>query len=170
LPTKLTADHTVAAVQLASFDPMAQCVIDSGRAVGADVMQTLDHVEKVGMQRQGSAEWGRATKEVAPLRKSLQKRFLQHGLAESATTMDIDELRVCQIWMFSLASRLQSCQHSARAFAHRAGVQDVTTPLLGYKEDRWDLDSVQWQTMERCIHEQAASAGVDADTEWRKGQ
>ena len=30
-------------------------------------------------------------------------------VAASTRTMDVDELRVCQLWMYGLATRLQAC-------------------------------------------------------------
>ena len=73
----------------------------------------------------------------------------------------------CQIWMFGLASKFRGCQQSVGAFANMAGVKDVSTPLLGYNEERWDLGSEEWKAMERCTHDHAELADADVDEAWR---
>jgi len=85
-----------------------------------------------------------------------------------AGAMDIDELRVCQIWMFGLASRLHECQQHAAQFARQVGMPDPNTPLRGYDEDRWDPLSTGWRQMEMCVHEQAAKASTETDAVWRR--
>mmetsp|Transcript_13359 Transcript_13359/g.30203 ORF Transcript_13359/g.30203 Transcript_13359/m.30203 type:complete len:158 (+) Transcript_13359:1-474(+) len=146
---------------------MAQCVVDRGRSVGVEVERTLDHVEGKGAEIQAKREWERATGEVEPLRTQLRSTFLSRGVAQSAAEMSIDELRVCQIYFYGLASRLQHCHEHASAFAREAGMSDPNTPLLGYAEERWDPRTEVWQRMEMCIHEQAANAGTEADYAWR---
>lgn len=168
LPSQLTAEHTEAAIALPSWSPLAQCVIDHGRAVGVEVSRTLDAVEKAGVERQAHGEWSRAVAEVAPLRARLQKQFLPAGLARSTGAMDIDELRVCQVWMYGLASRLRDCSERAREFSRAAHMRDPNSPLLGYDAARWDPRADSWAAMELCVHEQAAKAGVEADAAWRQ--
>jgi hypothetical protein len=182
LPTKqLTAEHTEDAIRLPGFEPMAQCLIDTGAAVGVDPAATLEHVEAEGIRMQAATEWARAVREVSPLRTRLQESFLSTKtragffsaaksrvtLAPSAGEMGIDELRTCQVWMYGLASRLRACQDDARKFAELAGMDDPNSPLQGYDESRWDPRAPAWQQMEACVHNQASRAGTDADTAWR---
>lgn len=185
LPGQLTAEHTDAAVTMPGFEPMAQCLIDRGAASGIDVGQLLDRVEAAG-------PWTRAATEVEPLRHQLQHSFLlgrrdtkesnfvrrafargggrsaSARLAPSAAEMDIDELRVCQVWMYGLASRLSACQRDASVFATSAGMVDPNTPLRGYDEGKWDPTASVWRQMEMCVHEQASKAGTTADAVWRQ--
>eukprot|EP00966_Prymnesium_polylepis_P267067 6170025-Prymnesium_polylepis.1 len=77
---------------------MAQCLMDHGRAAaGVEVADTLDHVEKKGMEARAAGEWARATGVVEPMRQQLQKKFLPKGLAPMAGAMDIDELRAARM-------------------------------------------------------------------------
>ena len=89
-------------------------------------------------------------------------------LAPSAAEMDVDELRVCQVWMYGLASRLTACHRAASEFSIAAGMVDPNSPLKGYDEERWDPTEPPWQRMEICVHTQASKAGTEADTAWRQ--
>ena len=89
-------------------------------------------------------------------------------LAPSAGEMSIDELRVCQVWLFGLASRLRACQPAAGVFAEAAGLQDANRPLVGYAEERWDPRAPEWKRMEMCVHGQAGEAGQAVDAVWRR--
>ena len=71
--------------------------------------------------------------------------------------------------MYALASRLQACKQPALTFAHTAGMRDPTAPLLGYKEEMWNLESEHWREMEQCVHEQARKASVECGAAWRPG-
>ena len=82
--------------------------------------------------------------------------------------MDIDELRVCQVWTYGLASRLEACRPQAHEFASAAGMRDANQPLLGYDEARWDPRTPVWQDMELCVNAQAERAGADCDAAWRR--
>lgn len=181
LPPQLTAQHTEQAVSLSGFEPMARCVISSAALVGVQPDRTLEHVEAEGMKQQAAAEWTRATAEVEPLRSQLQTTFLKGGggfflsrdkprLAASASAMEIDELRVCQIFAYSLAARLGACRNAAAEFAEVAGMRgDGNAPLLGYDEDKWDPNAPVWQRMEMCVHRAAEGAGEEFDRAWRRG-
>lgn len=189
LPTQLKTEHTEAAIGLPAFEPLAQCILDRAAAVGVDAGAMLDRVEAAGEQTLKSAEWTRAVQEVEPLRSRLQQGFLRGSqaepslfrraisrvksdevvLASSAGEMGIDELRVCQVWMYGLASRLSACQGKAGEFAAAAGMSDPNTPLLGYDSERWDPRSPVWSEMEACVHGQAGKAGTQADAAWRRG-
>lgn len=109
------------------------------------------------------------------LRRALGKGAAQRAspapevaLAPSAGDMGIDELRVCQVWMYAMASRLGNCNRSASAFAESAGMADPNSPLRDYDEARWDPRASVWQEMEACVHLQAAHAGTRADAAWRR--
>ena len=168
LPRQLRASDTEAAVGLAGWPPLAQCVLDRGRSVGVEVGRTLAVVEAEGVKQQAGAEWQRAVGEVEPLRSRLQDNFLKNRLAPSRASMQLDELRVCQTWLFGLASRLEACQLHARDFAATAGMRDANQPLLGYDEERWDPNAPVWQDMELCVNAQAERAGADCDVAWRR--
>ena len=176
LPQQLTAAHTETAVRLEGFEPMARCVLAGAEAVGVQAERTLDHVEAAGMKQQAAAEWARATQEVEPLRNQLQATFLKGGLlsrgkpalATSAGAMGIDELRVCQTYMYGLASRLGACQQTALDFAAVAEMRDTNMPLLGYQEEKWDPNAPAWQRMELCVHHEADKAGASFDGAWRR--
>jgi hypothetical protein len=119
LPTQLRPEHTEAAVSLPGFEPLAQCIPDRASAVNVDAGAMLDRVEAAGKQQAANAEWSRAVGDVEPLRHRLQESFLQQrsepsflqralsrraadgvALAPSAGEMELDELRVCQVWMY----------------------------------------------------------------------
>ena len=168
LPSQLTAEHTESVVSLPGWKTMAQCVVDSGRRVGIEVANTLNHVERKGMEMQDCVAWDTAVAEVEPMRAQLQRTYLSHGLARSAGAMDIDELRVCQLWMYGLATRLSECRKPASDFAEEAGMRDANAPMLGYDEERWDPNSDGWRTMETCVHAQAAKANTESDSAWRR--
>lgn len=177
LPGQLTAAHTETAIGLSGFEPMGRCVISCGEAVGVQPDRTLDHVEAAGLKQQAENEWRRATAEVEPLRRTLQTTFLKGSgifssgkpaLAPRTADMTIDELRVCQVWMFGLASRLRACQKSAADFSVSAGMRDANTPLAGYDEAKWDPTAEPWQRLELCVHTQAQNAGAEADVAWRR--
>jgi hypothetical protein len=187
LPTQLRPEHTEAAVGLPGFEPLGQCVLDCAAAVNVDAGAMLDRVEAVGKRQSANAEWSRAVNDVEPMRHRLQQSFLQPrsepsllqralsrrpadgvALAPSAGQMELDELRVCQVWMYALASRLRACAPAANEFAAAAGLRDPNAPLLGYEEERWDPRARPWVVMESCVHEQAARAGVEADAAWRR--
>ena len=183
LPQQLTASDTTRAIGLPGFEPMARCVLACGEAVGVKPDRTLDHVEAAGVKQQASAEWQRATSEVEPLRQSLQSTFLQKesrgffsrgsskpALAAKPADMGIDELRVCQVYYYGLASRLSACQHLAAQFSTAAGMQDANAPLLGYDEEKWDPTAEPWKRMELCVHTVADQAGTEADRAWRRGR
>mmetsp|Transcript_8212 Transcript_8212/g.26052 ORF Transcript_8212/g.26052 Transcript_8212/m.26052 type:complete len:244 (+) Transcript_8212:84-815(+) len=179
LPSQLTAAHTAVAVGLAGFEPMARCVLACGEAVGVQPDKTLDHVEAAGARQQAEGEWQRATAEVEPLRQKLQDTFLSRtswlgrrkpALAASASEMGIDEVRVCQVYVYGLASRLAACAPEAAAFAESANMRDVNSPLLGYDEARWDPTADLWRRMEMCVHRGAAAASTDLDRAWRHGK
>ena len=146
-------------------------------AVGVDPGQTLDHVQTAGARTVARAEWLRAVSEVAPFRTKLQTSLLllpnspspAVSLAPSAAEMGIDELRVCQVWVYSLATRLHACQRAAGGFAVSAGMSDYNSPLKGYDEERWDPGHPRWQEMETCVHVCAERAGTEADVAWRAG-
>jgi len=170
LPKRLTPEHTETAVALPGWGPMAECVVNAGLQVGVSVHTTLDRVEAAGLDRQdAAAEWTRATSEVTGLRSQLQQKFLKGRLAPSMGEIGIDELRVIQVWMYGLASRLRECESRAVDFAAAAGMRDSNAPLLGYDEERWEPSSEQWRSMEACVHAEAARAGADCDSAWRKG-
>ena len=177
LPSKLTAAHTETAIGLPGFEPLGQCVLASGAAVGVQPDRTLDHVEAAGEKQQAAQDWSRATHEVEPLRAQLQTTFLKSSglfsrgkpaLAANMEAMGIDELRVCQVWMYGLAWRLRACHERAEAFSREAGMRDPNTPLQGYDESKWDPQSETWQRMEHCVHRTAAKAGAETDSVWRR--
>jgi len=197
LPGQLTAQHTEQAIGLPGFEPLARCIINRGEAIGVDPAVTLDTVEQEGVRTMAATEWSRAVREVEPLRQRLQQGFLQKAneqgylrrtlrratasvkgsstagtgpvkLAAKATDMDIDELRVCQVWMYGLASRLGACQQAALEFANAAGMADPNVPLANYDQERWDPRSPPWKEMEACVHLQAGNAGVETDGAWRR--
>ena len=189
LPGQLKPEHTVAAVSLTTFEPMARCLVDHADSLGFDAGAMLNRVEAAGEQNAASAEWARAVREVEPLRTKLQTHFLsQEGresqsflqraiagskakkpaLARSAGEMDIDEVRVCQVWVYGLASRLRACQQLAHEFAVSSGMTDPNTPLQGYDEERWDPRAPPWRDMESCVHVAAAKAGTETDIAWRR--
>ena len=168
LPRQLRASDTEAAVGLPGWPPLAQCVLDRGRSVGVEVGQTLEVVEAEGVKQQAGAEWQRAVGEVEPLRSRLQHSFLKSRLAPTRGAMELDELRVCQVWLYGLASRLEACQLHAHDFAAAAGMRDGNQPLLGYDESRWVPNSPVWQDMELCVSAQAERAGADCDVAWRR--
>ena len=190
LPTQLKTEHTEAAISLPGFEPLAQCIIERAAAIGVDAGAMLDRVEVAGERTLASAEWSRAVQEVEPMRSRLQQGFLRGSqaepsflrramarlrsdevvLASSAGEMGIDELRVCQVWMYGLASRLSACQGAAGEFAAAAGMSDPNAPLLGYEAERWDPRSPVWSEMEACVHVQAGKAGTEADAAWRRGR
>lgn len=186
LPRQLTAEHTEEAIKLPGFETLGRCILSAGAAVGVDPAVTLNTVEAHGAR----TEWVRAVGEVEPLRQRLQQNFLASKkppsflqrafargdaskkdvpLAASAGEMQIDELRVCQVWMYGLASRLSECQHAASEFAASAHMSDPNSPLAGYDEEKWDPREPVWQRMEACVHAQAANAGAEADQAWRLG-
>ena len=186
LPSQLTAEHTAAAVSLPGFEPMARCILEQGDAIGIDPAATLDTVEAAGVKSHAGIMWAQAVEEVEPLRRRLQHSFLRRdaetsllrravagtrpkevALAPSAGEMGIDELRVCQVWMYGLATRLQDCQLRASNFATAAGMSDPNSPLESYDEDRWDPTAAPWHEMEACVHAQATKAGAEADKAWR---
>ena len=164
---QLRPSDTEAVVSLASWPPLAQCVLDCGRAVGVEVSHTLAVVEAEGIKQQAGAEWQRAVAEVAPLRSRLQQELLQNRLAPSRDAMEVDELRVCQVWTYALASRLEACRAQARDFATAAGMRNANQPLVGYDEARWDPHAPAWQDMELCVTAEAERASTDCDSEWR---
>lgn len=171
LPKQLKPEHTEQALGLPGFEPLAQCVLGSGEAVRVDAGAMLDRIES----RAGAAHaWTRAVEEVEPLRQKLQLSFLKADgavetrLAATAGEMDIDELRVCQVWMYGLASRLAACQPLAQRFAKRAGMKDPNSPLQGFDESRWDPRDASWQEMEMCVHHQASGVGTETDQFWRR--
>ena len=183
LPGQLTPEHTRAVIELPGFETLGRCILSAGQAVGIDPGVTLDTVEAHG----ASSEWSRAVGEVEPLRQRLQTTFLADkqssfirrafasrdkaknvALAPSAGEMGVDELRVCQVWMYGLASRLSECQNAASEFAASAGMSDPNSPLAGYDEERWDPREPIWQRMENCVHGQAANAGTETDRAWRR--
>jgi hypothetical protein len=166
---EMKREHTEAAVALPGWAPLAQCVIDHGQQAGVEPTRTLAAVEAAGVQRQAQVELSRAVGEVEPLRNRLQRRFLPHGPAAPGA-MGIDELRVSQVWLYGLASRLSSCRRLACDFAQTAGMRDPSAPLVGYDEERWDPGAESWQGMERCVQAHAARAGVEWDTIWRGGR
>ena len=168
LPSQLTAAHTETAVGLPGWQPMAQCVVDAGRRVGIEISNALDHVETKGLDMQERAGWDRAVTEVEPMRTQLQRSFLPKGLAASAGEMGIDELRVCQLWMYGLATRIQACQQHASNFSREAGMRDPNAPMLGYDATRWDPNADGWTAMEMCVHTQAARANTECDDAWRR--
>ena len=169
LPGQLTAEHTETAVGLPGWDPMATCLMSLGRRAGVEIGRTLEHVEAEGARIQAQSAWRTAVAEVAPLREGLVSKFLpDRPLAQTAGQMDIDELRVCQVWMYGIGSRLVACQERAQSFSTTAGMRDPNTPLLGYNEERWDPYGEPWQALENCVHAQAALAGATADQAWRK--
>ena len=151
LPTQLTAEHTETAVRLPTFEPMASCLLDHGESIGVDPAETLNRVEAAGRHQQAAQTWQLAVSEVETLRLTLQQSFLaarnrfalfgaakpKVALAPTAGDMGIDELRVCQVWMYSLASRLHACRQFAAEFATSAGMTNPNEPLQGYDEDRW---------------------------------
>ena len=164
---QLRPSDTEAAVSLASWPPLAQCVLDCGRAAGVEVSRTLAVVEAEGIKQQAGAEWQRAVAEGAPLRSRLQQELLQNRLSPSRDAMEVDELRVCQVWTYALASRLEACRAQARDFAAAAGMRNANQPLVGYDEARWDPHAPAWQDMELCVTAEAERASTDCDTEWR---
>lgn len=171
LPGQLTAEHTQAAVELPGFGPMAKCLMETGAAIGVDPSATLDHVQTAGGRSVAAAEWARAVADVDPWRAKLQQSLLRApgtALAPTAPQMGIDELRVCQLWMFGVASRLGACQRAAADFAASAGVADPNSPLKGYDEERWDPRAPRWQELEACVHVHAGRAGTEADAAWRR--
>ena len=167
LGEQLRPSDTEAAVSLASWPPLAQCVLDCGRAVGVDVSRTLAAVEEEGIKQQAGAKWHRAVAEGGPLRSRLQQELLKNRLAPSRAAMEVDELRVCQIWTYALASRLEACQSHAREFAVAAGMRNANQPLVGYDEERWDPNVPAWQDMELCLMSEAERASADCDRLWR---
>ena len=134
-----------------------------------------------------AAEWAQAVREVAPLRTQLQQMLPaarrerlpwlrrvasreadRATLAPAAEQMDADELRLCQVWMYGLATRLADCRHTAAALASAVGMADPNAPLGGYDARRWHPRSAAWREMEACVHVQAGRAGTAADAAWRR--
>ena len=172
LPSQLKAEDTPRALGLPAFEPLAQCILASGEAVRVDAGAMLDRIESKSAAKHN---WDHAVSEVEPLRYKLQQSFLRRDgavgnvrLAPSAGEMDVDELRVCQVWMYGLATRLASCQQYAQRFAQSAGMRDPNSPLQGYDESRWDPRAPVWQQMETCVHLQARGAGTEVDPVWRQ--
>lgn len=190
LPDSLKPEHTHAAVSLPTFEPLAKCVTLRSMEVGVEPGKILDRMQgqggEVGRKR-AKAEWAQATKDVDPLKAKLQtmipaarkermpwlRRVISSDrgvtLAPSAAAMDIDEARLCQIWMYSLATRLDDCKRPASALAIGVGMSDPNQPLLRYNSRRWDPSSATWQEMEACVHIQAKKAGAEVDPVWRAG-
>jgi hypothetical protein len=67
LPKQLQAEHTERAVMLPGFEPLAQCILDRGAAIGVNPAVTLDHVENEGGRQFAASDWKRAVGEVEPL-------------------------------------------------------------------------------------------------------
>jgi len=149
---------------------MAQCVLERGREIGVQAEQTLQAVEQAGMKQQAASEWPRAVREAAPLQAKLVTKFLPDGIAASFEHMGVDELRVCQVWMYALASRLGACRQTAQDFASAVGMRNPDAPLLNYDEARWDPGSAPWVKLEACVHAQAASAGDSIEAVWRRSR
>lgn len=185
LPADLTAQHTREALSLPGFPALAKCVTLKSQAVGVEPGNLLDNVGGGFTLRK---DWFHAVEEVEPLKTSLQAMLLaarreqlswlakltrrpgavDAALASSSTEMDVDEVRLCQVWMYGLASRLAPCKGSASAFAAGVGMEDPNQPLKNYQSKRWDPRSPVWQEMEACVHFQASRAGVTADSVWRR--
>ena len=160
IPDHLTTQHTYDAVSLPGFEKLARCVTKRGEAAGVDSKALLHHIE-MGIDHHPSAGvWSQAVAEAEPLRASLMQSFLMRGdqerrasangrpfysngdredvvLAASAGEMGVDELLLCQVWMYGLASRLGACQRSASAFAGAADMSDPNHPLENYNQKLW---------------------------------
>jgi len=173
LPTpQLRVEDTQAAVSLPSFNPMAECVIREGREVGVEVSQTLDTTEAFGQKMQGEhaqRAWGTAVGGIEPARRDLISKFLPNGPAPQRQQMSINELRVCQIWLYGLATRLAACQGDAKSFASAIQLPNPESPFEGYQEEKWDPQSKEWIGLESCVRHQAAKAGQDTSECWRSG-
>lgn len=186
LPNTLTVAQTQQAVALPAFEPLARCVTLRSMEVGVEPGPLLDRMQ--AQSKLGAiTEWSRAVRDVVPLRERLQAMlpmarvarlsWLQRavgsraqapaGLAPSAAEMDIDEVRLCQVWMYGVASRLSACRGAAGELAAGVGMSDPNQPLQGYESRRWDPTSPTWREMEACVHLQAAKAGTVADAAWR---
>ena len=159
----------------AAGQPAGQTAAERARAPSRDI----ENAPRAGARQQAEGEWQRATAEVEPLRQKLQDTFLSRtswlgrrkpALAASASEMGIDEVRVCQVYVYGLASRLAACAPEAAAFAESANMRDVNSPLLGYDEARWDPTADLWRRMEMCVHRGAAAASTDLDRAWRHGK
>jgi len=177
VPSKLEVKDTQQVVQLAAWPALERCVLEQGREAGVAVEDTLEHVEQVGVRQQalqrqqaGVEEWARARADVEVMRKNLQTSFLiEKGIpiSTSAANMGVDELRVCQVYMYGLGSRLRRCQRHAQSFAEGAAMDDVNAPLKGYDEQSWSPELPQWQAMEACVHAEAEKAGGEFGKAWR---
>ena len=155
----MRASSSRAAVALPAFEPLAKCVTLRSMEVGIEPSKLLDNLQ--GNKKQAQAEWMHAVDEVGPLKVKLQTQLLPaarkekmtwlqrrmappHGaegdragaLAPSAAAMDIDEARVCQVWLFGLATRLSKCKDTASAFAQGVGMSDPNQPLQNYESRR----------------------------------
>ena len=64
---------------LPGFEPLAQCILDRGAAIGVNPAVTLDHVENEGGRQFANSDWKRAVGEVEPLRRNLQQGFLRRA-------------------------------------------------------------------------------------------
>lgn len=190
IPDSLLPEHTRAVVALPTFEPLAKCVTLRSMEIGVEPSTLLDNIQ--GNKRQAQVEWMRAVDEVGPLKVKLQTELLPAArkekmswlqrklapaqgaegdragaLAPSTAAMDVDEARVCQVWLYGLASRLSKCSDTASAFAQGVGMSDPNQPLQGYESRRWDPAGKTWQLMEACVHFQAARAGAQTDVAWR---
>jgi hypothetical protein len=185
LPESLQPEHTRAAVALPAFEPLAKCVTLRSMEIGVEPSKLLDDIQ--GNRKQAQAEWIRAVDDVGPLKVSLQSELLPAArvekltwlqrrtaqadragaLAPSPAAMDIDEARLCQVWLYGLATRLSKCKEAASTFAQGVGMADPNTPLQGYESSRWDPSSSKFMLMEACVHLQAARAGAKTDVAWR---
>jgi hypothetical protein len=188
LPVQLKTEHTEQANRLPGFEPMARCIAERGVELGIDPKALLDKVEREGGRVLAAAEWSTAVGEVAPLRRKLQEAFLKRGermsllqravargkadevgLAPSAAQMDMAEVKVCQVYIYGLASRLRGCAPLTAAFADAAGMTDRNAPLRNYDGARWDPTTPKWAELEACAHVHAAAAGTEVDVAWRRG-
>ena len=144
--------------------------VQGGNRTRAEWMQAVDAVGPLKLKLQG---------ELLPAARKQRQSFLQRrfsssaassapgALAPSAGEMDVDELRLCQVWLYGLASRLSRCKKAASALADGVGMGDPNKPLENYASRRWDPSSPIWQEMEACVHLHAARSGAEADLAWR---
>ena len=129
LPAQLTAQHTEAAA-LPGWAAMEKCVVEQGRAVGAEPAQTLAHVERAG-------PWIRAVDTVNPLREKLQRCSCPAASRRRRTRWASTSCASRRSTCTASRSTSPTAARTRRACAERR-LSNPDMPLKDYDEERWD--------------------------------